>query len=229
MNLDEIRKNVEEYENTIIFLLLERSKYNFNKHIYKNINGIFYNLLADMEILYEKSGKFNNPIEHPFTNPKTTCLSPIKHEYNKILDSYHKEINHNSIILAYYISTFLPYICLEGPLKKNDNNISIMMRDIDLLQTISNRCHLGKVIGSIKVKENFIEFKKCKDDQAIYTLLTNKKVEETIINRIDKKIKIISDLVKNKNQIDLDNIKNIFNIIIVLTKEIQVKYIKTLL
>jgi monofunctional chorismate mutase len=224
MNLNEIRKELQNYEIKIIWAIIERSNFNYHKAVYNNSNSLFNNLLKDIEIIYEKNGYYNNPQHHSFTNPKITYNKPIKYTLNKILDTNHKQINHNPIIIQDYFNNILTLISNKNK-NVHEDPVNIIKSDIKLLQLISNRCHLGKIVASIKVKQTPLNYIKCKTNQDIYNLLTNIEVEQKIFNRIIEKTKLINNLIENK--INEDTIKQIFNLIIQYTKQIQINYIKT--
>lgn len=234
MELVDIREILANYENKIIWGLLQRSKYPNHPSIYKtnSTDSIFSQLLGDFEKIGDKYGKYSGPEELPFTeiikdNPNT-IFNYHKHPYNKLLESDHQHINDNPIILSVYQELILPSICLD---KTNTNKISLenlVTSDIQLLQIISTRCHLGKIVASIKFKNNPQAYQNCQSDAEIYQLLTNTQVETNILDRIQKKLDIFNQLDTN-HHLNKSNLKHIFIKIMDLTKLIQVKYLNLLL
>ena len=113
-------------------------------------------------------------------------------------------------------------ICLEGI---DENMGSAITADINLLQAISRRCHLGKVVAAIKLKDHGTQYQQCQEDGDILKLLTNSPVELDILLRITNKTKLIKTISPHSKNIDTSDIETIFQQIITITKMIQVEYI----
>ena len=225
MNLNDIRTTLQDCEYSIIYALLERSRWKYQSSLYTNKKSLFFQLLKDTETIHEKAGRYNNPEEHPFTSITLTNTNHKRFQLNQLLESNHKTINHNQVILKYYTKTILPLICQPG---HDDNMGSAITADINLLQAISRRCHLGKVVAAIKLKDSPQLYQNCQNNQDILDTLTNQLVEKKILTRIHDKTNIIKDISPHAKNINPQDIKNIFSQIIIITKNIQVDYLQQL-
>lgn len=222
MNISDIRKTIQDCEYSIIYALLERSRWKYQKTLYSNKKSLFYQLLTDTEIIHEKVARYNSPEEHPFTKLNITNTTPKRYLYHQILESNHKSINHNTSILNYYINNILPMISLEGT---DDNMGSAITADINLLQAISRRCHLGKVVSALKFRDNLDKYLECNNVNDILDCLTNSQIEKKILTRIIDKTQLIKTIAPHSTNIDPIDIESIFKTIMDITKQIQVDYI----
>ena len=225
MQLKDIRSTLQDCEYSIIYALLERSRWKYQESLYNNPNSLFYELLKDTESIHEKAGRYKSPEEHPFTNIQLTNTTPKRYLYHQLLESQHKSINHNTSILNYYTKSILPMICQPG---QDENTGSAITADINLLQAISRRCHLGKIVAAIKFRENNKLYLECQQPDDILKVLTNTQVEQEILTRIDSKTKLIKTIAPHAKNIDSHSIQSIFKKIMSITKDIQVDYIHKL-
>ena len=143
------------------------------------------------------------------------------------LEKEHKTININHDIRNFYFTNCIPKISVEG----YDENIgSSQLSDINILQLMSRRIHLGKVVAEAKLQRsdgNTQNYMTCSHHQ-IMKEITDEKREEIVLNRIFQKsteyLKIFKQTHKN-SPLSSKIITGIFkDFIIPLTKEVQVYY-----
>lgn len=227
MQLRDIRELLRRCEDSIIFALLERARWKRNQDVYANCPSLFTDLLQKTERAHSEVGRYQCPEEHPFTHIK----SPSEHYQNKkyqlsgLLMEDHKTINHNAKILELYLEKIIPTITPEG---EDENAGSAAVADVNLLQAISRRIHLGKVVAEIKFSQpgGEINYRKCQNYEDLMNQLTNEVVEHNILLRIREKSNIFGGN-KTDSYLPEEVIVSIFrDFIIPLTKEIQVEYLQ---
>ena len=231
-------RGIKECENSIIFAILERARWKSNDNAYFNgkSKSIFTRMLVGTECLHDKLGRYNSSEQHPFTDimldrevdgdrdvEGNDFLSESKMKY--FLNRRHMSININNTILENYFKKVLPKITKPG---SDDNLVSVVTADINLLQVISRRIHLGKLVAQIKYNEEPKWYRQSHTELEITEKLTNKEVEETILERVGEKQKKIMCLV-NDEILECDCIKEIYrDLIIPLTKQVEIRYFRLL-
>lgn len=235
MELSDIRDMLRECENSIIFAILERSRWKRNPSSYHKLShgdSLFSSMLKGTEDLHQRLGRYHCPEESPFTKLESKVKKDIfpkkKYQINTYLHPNHLVINDNKIILDNYFKFLLPLITRDG---EDENQGSAVTADINLLQALSRRIHLGKLVAEIKYRENPSAFMD-KNRDTIYQNLTNDEVENVILERLNKKILHLVDdnnelfSIPNSNLVK-NNIISIYqDYIIPLTKEVEIKYFK---
>jgi chorismate mutase len=233
LKLENIRSNLIRQEETIIFSMIERAQFAENGIIYTNgailpdyPGSFMFFLLSETEKIHSKVRRFTAPDEHPFSSdlpkPFSTTMKyewPIKKT----------AININSKILSIYIENMIPLMCKEG----DDGNYgSSAVSDVNILQALSKRIHYGKFVAEskfMKDENEYIKLIKAMDKQKIYDLLTDNKVEEQVLNRVEIKASTYGQdpLSKNKEyKIKPEVIRDIyFKWVIPLTKEVEILYL----
>lgn len=226
MELSKIRDILRKSEDSIIFALLERSRWRGNADIYDNKPSLFSELLDKTEEVHSEMGRYKCPEEHPFTNIESdTTYLQKEYKLSSYLMKCHKNINHNNIILSEYLDKFLPLICSEG---NDENSGSAAVADINLLQAISRRIHLGKVVAEVKYNEPDAvdSYAKCVDQNDFLRLLTNQLIEDAIIERVRHKANQYGGNTGD-SPLNQDIVASIFReFIIPFTKNVQVDYLK---
>jgi len=234
LKLENIRSNLIRLEETIIFSLIERAQFAQNKIIYrtngipiKNYSGSFMlYLLSGTEKLHAMVRRYTAPDEHPFTEvPKEQLLSPLAYEW----PIKKTEININAEILETYIDKIIPLICK----KEDDGNYgSSSVNDISTLQAFSKRIHYGKYVAEAKFQDSSLEYTKlikASDSGAIMQRLTDKKVEEHLLERVSLKAQTYGQEPDVKNpvfKINPEIIKKIYaDYIIPFTKKVELLYL----
>ena len=222
MKLDEIRNELRSCENSIIFALLERNRWKRNEKAYHWMGGttpLFESLLQSVEEAHARAGRYACPEEHPFTPVPSPPVSHPPYQLECFLEENHTTINHNSRIRELYFRDVLPNITEEGHC---ENQGSAVTADIHLLQAISRRIHLGKVVAESKYRDQPHVYNKLDTDETIIAHITNDVVETCIIDRIRDKTSRFSD-----TQELVEVIVAVFrDIIIPETKQVQLQYIR---
>ena len=236
MEITDIRAILRECENSIVFAIFERSRWKSNPSAYtidaSTGKSLFTHLLEEMEQVHTKFGRYNCPEEHPFTNIDTVHLvnsNNKSYDIDRFLDKRHISINNNETIIEKYFNLLLPKITEEG----DDENLgSAVTADINLLQALSRRIHLGKIVAQSKYNSNKEWYINTQTDEDYFIRLTNLEVENSILERLEKKIKNFNnELVYNFPSIRFkpSQIVDIYrDFIIPETKQVQICYFKLL-
>lgn len=222
MKLDEIRNELRSCENSIIFAILERNRWKHNEKAYRWIGGttpLFESLLLSVEGSHAKAGRYSCPEEHPFTIVSSPPVPHPPYQLEFFLEENHTTINHNTRIRELYFRDILPHITEEGHC---ENQGSAVTADIHLLQAISRRIHLGKVVAESKYRDHPDVYNKLDTDENIMHHITNNVVETSILDRIrDKTARF------DETKALVEAIVAVFrDIIIPETKQVQIQYIR---
>ncbi len=222
IDLERVREELTRLEDNIIISLFNRIQFRLNKKIYipgrieiPNYKGSFLDFLfSGTEKLHASAGRYLDQEEHPFYSdtPTDTIIQ------RKVEDiGLKRTVNLNPKIKKLYLEA-LPLICQSG----DDNKYgSAAIADINCLQNISRRVHIGEQVAEAKFQEDpegYIKFIRTEDREAILRKLTNTNVEKMILSRVKEKgeryninPKFIWKFYKEK--------------IIPLTKEVEVRYL----
>lgn len=246
LDLPALRSRLVRLEDTIIFLLIERAQFPRNDLVYasggfdlpgcdKNISFLDW-FLHEQEVVYAKGRRYLSPDQLPFTkNLPEPVLPPIK--YPAIL--HPNSINENERIKEFYVNTILPELCKHLNINDaKDSYGSSAVTDIECLQALSTRIHFGKFVAEVKFQketELMTKLIKARDSQGIYDAITNKAVEQQILERLYKKASTYgrdpSDSSSTQNSMAFPIVKpdvvvSLYkNFVIPLTKEVEVEYL----
>jgi len=141
--------------------------------------------------------------------------------------------------MEFYLNRIVPAVCVQ---KDDQNYGSSATCDVACLQALSQRIHYGKFVAETKFRDpkdqqQYIKLIKACDKEAIETLLTNKKVEESLLNRLRRKAltygqDITNDLKLDDNElsknlkINVDVVVELYEKwVIPLTKQVEVEYL----
>lgn len=186
-------------EDTITFHLIERAQFPANKTIYvaggvpipgSNLSLMDY-LLREQEKLQSRVRRYESPDEHPFFPDalETPILEPL--EYPEIL--HPNDVNENETIKKRYIEEIIPSVCPQNRIDRGvsqENYGSSATCDVNLLQALSRRIHFGKFVAESKFQEEtekFVRLIKSADRKGIDDAITNSKVEQLVLKRIETK------------------------------------------
>ncbi|KAL3650912.1 chorismate mutase [Castilleja foliolosa] len=242
LNLESLRKCLVRQEDTIVFSLIERSKYPMNSAMYDDdklgtavLSASFFDFfIKESEALQAKAGRYTSPEENAFfpDNLPAPLLPPVNHA--PVLHPPGASININEKILNLYVKTLLPLVAAEG----DDRNYApTATSDLICLQALSRRIHFGKFVAEVKFKDapqDYYTAIRAKDREALMKLLTFESVEETIKKRVEKKAMVFGqDIDIKENDIDGKRYKVNPSIVsrlygefvIPLTKFVQVEYL----
>ena len=221
ITLDQIREKMISLEDGVIMSFFNRALYKRNEKAYipgevkiKNFSGSLFEFsFLQIERGYSVLGRYLNGEEYSFF--PLTAESEV---FRKVEDlGIEKSINVNPLILNDYLD------CLKNICKPGDDNQygSAIEWDALCLQFLSKRIHLGKQVAEAKYQENPVEYQRminAKDEAGLMTKLTNLKVEDNVLLRVNQKgeryninSQFISDFYRAK--------------IIPLTKEVEVRYL----
>ncbi|CAA2987106.1 chorismate mutase 2 isoform X1 [Olea europaea var. sylvestris] len=237
LNLDTLRKILVREEDTIIFSLIERAKYPINSPLYDKRPGLsgslFEFFVKESEAVQAKAGRYSSAEENAFfPDNLPPPLLPLR-DNEQVLHPRGASININEQISNMYHKQLLPLITSNG----DDRNYAITAgRDLDCLQALSRRIHLGKFVAEIKFREspeNYTRAIRAQDKDALMKLLTFTSVEEMIKNRVEKKAMVFGqevDLKENDNvgkyKVNPSVVSRLYGEwVIPLTKFVEVEYL----
>nr|ODN83899.1 chorismate mutase [Cryptococcus depauperatus CBS 7841] len=219
LSLDSIRSQLIRLEDTIIFLLIERAQFAYNKRIYErgafqselNFNGSWLEwFMYETECFHGKLSNFVcSPDEHPFTpldklpNPiiRPQKFPPLLHEPAVA----HPSVNVNARILGFYVEHIVPGITgigREDNVLEDDGNYgSSATRDVEVLQALSRRIHFGKSLVTrmfvseskfLSAPQDFIPhiLANPPNTEALANLITKPAVEAKLLVRLANKARL---------------------------------------
>ncbi|KAI1853107.1 hypothetical protein JX265_011388 [Neoarthrinium moseri] len=248
LDLANIRFQLIRLEETIIFHLIERVQFPYNKSIYtpgaieigQEPGDSFMDwYLRKQEELQALIRRYESPDEYPFfhqTAKVKPVLAPL--EYPKILHA--NDVNVNDKIRQYYVETFLPGVCpdfgREDRGESKENYGSSATCDIACLQAISRRIHFGKFVAESKFRseqDHFTALIRAEDRDGIGNAITKPEVEKQVLKRLKQKAETYGrdpaahgNGEATKSKIDADKVVEMYEqFVIPLTKEVEVEYL----
>ncbi|CAN0391375.1 unnamed protein product [Ectocarpus sp. 12 AP-2014] len=196
-SLESVRGSLIRQEETIIFALIEREQFRCNNAIYTDrtfrVNrsdaadiygrdGSFLEyMLCETEKLHATVRRYMSLEElafFPMFLPEP-ILPPL--DFPRLLAP--NDVNVNDQILKRYVSEIVPMICEPGD---DDQHGSSVVCDVNALQALSRRVHLGKFVAESKFQEDsktYQDLCRAGDARGVLELLTNKAVEEKVLKR----------------------------------------------
>ncbi|KAI9202240.1 chorismate mutase [Polychytrium aggregatum] len=240
ISLSKLRDELVRMEDTIIFALVERSLFSQNTIIYKHkgfefsdYDGSFLEyFLHETECVHAKVRRYTSPDEYPFTaNLPEPILPPLA--FPKLLIP--NDINVNQQLVELYTSKIVPLICVDG----DDGNYgSSATKDVEALQILSRRIHMGKYVAEAKFNDpaqhdQYVALIKAQDRDGLMALLTNAAVEERLLRRVEKKAMIYGQEIDDSDKpstghlrLPLKLVSDLYEEhIIPLTKQVEVDYL----
>ncbi|CAK8533458.1 unnamed protein product [Lathyrus sativus] len=243
LTLDHIRHSLIRQEDSIIFSLLERAQYCYNKETYDpdafSMDGFHGSLVEYMvketEKLHAMVGRYKSPDEHPFfpDGLPEPLLPPL--QYPQVLHPIAESININGNVWSVYFRNLIPQLVKEG----DDGNYgSSAVCDVMCLQALSKRIHYGKFVAEAKFQAAPDSYKAAiiaQDKEKLMEMLTYPEVEEAIKRRVEMKAKtygqeVIINMEEQKSEpvykINPSLVADLYSDwIMPLTKEVQVAYL----
>ncbi|KAK1923164.1 chorismate mutase [Papiliotrema laurentii] len=249
LSLDHIRSQLIRLEDTIIFLLIERSQFAQNPKIYQagqfqqdtGFAGSWLEwFLFEIESFHAKARRYTSPDEYPFT-PIERLPKPIiaAQEYPTLLHkpaASHPSVNVNDKILKFYVDRIVP-----GVTKQTDdgNYGSAATRDVEVLQALSRRIHFGMFVSESKflsAPHDFIPhiLASPPNTAALAGLITKPEVEAKLLVRLENKAKLYGaemdadgNIVEaGRTRINVGEIVHMYrDYVIPLTKDVEVDYL----
>ncbi|CAO3701932.1 unnamed protein product [Rhizopus stolonifer] len=239
-SLDKLRSTLIRLEDTIIFALIERAQFALNPCIYQtgalefkgatgDKNFLEY-FLWETEKVHAKVRRYTSPDEYAFTSPLPEPILPAL-KFDEFL--YPNGININNKIMDIYQKDILSVICKNV----DDMNYgSSATKDIEALQALSKRIHFGKFIAESKFRSNpseYIKLALAEDREKIDELLTNKQVEQKVLERLRRKALVYGQTLDEEQEgtskhlrIPVELVVELYKRwVIPLTKEVEVDYL----
>ncbi|CAG8495130.1 6059_t:CDS:2 [Dentiscutata heterogama] len=239
ISLERLRETLIRLEDTIIFALIERAQFSYNKPVYEpgfykykdceDFEGSFLEyFLRESEKVHASIAKvrrYQSPDEYPFTTgPLPDPIIPPL-EYPQILKP--NNININAKIMEFYVEKIVPSLCA---MDDDQNYGSAATRDVFVAEA---------KFRDPELQPKYIEYIKSRDSKAIEELLTNKKVEEALLKRLKRKALIYGQDITEAGDFKLDaehpskylkiNVDLVVELyekwVIPLTKEVEVSYL----
>lgn len=235
LNLESLRKSLIRQEDTIIFSLIERSKFPINSILYEDSPSasLFHFFLKESEAVQAKAGRYTSPEENAFFPDALPppVLPPPKHK--PVLHPSGACININEKILDLYFKTLLPLVAAKGD---DGNYAATAANDLACLQALSRRIHFGKFVAEVKFRDapqDYTPAIRAKDREGLMKLLTFESVEEAIKKRVEKKAKVFGQDVEvevsesnGKYKVEPTVVSQLYGEwVIPLTKLVQVEYL----
>ena len=194
--------------------------------------------LREQERLQSLIRRFESPDEYPYFPDalQKPILQPLN--YPKIL--HPNDVNINDKIKESYLEHFLPAACRDfgrGDRGETQENYgSSAMCDIACLQALSRRIHFGKFVAESKFRterERFTALIKAGDREGIDEAITNKAVEQKVLERLALKAKTYGtdpslgpQGQESQGKINVDAVVTMYEkFVIPLTKVVEVEYL----
>mmetsp|Transcript_7940 Transcript_7940/g.8689 ORF Transcript_7940/g.8689 Transcript_7940/m.8689 type:complete len:381 (-) Transcript_7940:49-1191(-) len=239
-SLDSIRSTLVRQEETIIFALIERAQFRRNPDIYDpkyakltNIYGtpisFFEWMMIETEKLHAKVRRYTSPEEHPFFEYLLPPPMLPDLQYPELLSVKKSEVNVNHEIMRWYVEKIIDRLCISGD---DEQHGSSVITDINALQAISRRVHMGKFVAESKYQSNpdvFNQLVKDNNVVGIVNQLTNVEVERSVLRRAFVKASHYGRDITGHfdgSKIDPMLIVDIYrDMVIPLTKDVEIRYI----
>jgi len=234
LKLENIRSILIRQEETIIFSLVERAQFCQNNKIYKenefsipSFNGSFVDyLLYGTETLHATIRRYTSLDELPFSKKLPDPILP-KRDFEEAIKI--NKVNINSTIKNIYELKIIPTICENGD---DDQYGSAAVCDVICLQALSKRIHYGKFVAESKFLSDvktFSKFIKTKNRSELMKKITNQKVEDKLLKRVEKKTATYGQEIGSKKReykIEPAFVAELYKKwIIPLTKKVEVDYL----
>ncbi|KAJ9458723.1 Chorismate mutase 3 [Diplonema papillatum] len=238
LKLDSFRGQLIRQEETIIFALIERAQFKANLPVYgkeSGVNGLSLldYMMRESEIVHARVRRFTSPDEHAFF-PEVLDVQPILPalDYPRVIMP--NQININEKIKSLYTNSLIPKLTEPGVHPESYGSTTVS--DIACLQALSKRIHFGKFIAEAKFQADtprYTELINNNDSDGLMQELTNLKVEEMVLNRVELKADTYGTDPQNKDsgcltgkKISSKLIRDLYaGVVMPLTKEVQVQYL----
>lgn len=238
LSLDSIRQTLIGLEDTIIFNLIGRASFPLNSPAYapntKNNSSLMELLVKGTEAIQAQGGRYQTPEEVPFFPDRLPSAIVRTNSCSQILPPAPASVSVNKNIWDMYLNQFLPLLAAKG----DDGNYALAVSsDIVCLQALSRRIHYGKYVAEVKFRcapEAYSAAIRTKDTEALMNMLTDKKVEAMVKQRVEKKAMIFGQEVtlsttcnnSSNYKVNPSLVSRLYNEwVIPLTKDVEVEYL----
>ena len=148
-------------EETIIFALIERAQYRRNYDIYnpKKVKlrdpygaplSFLEWMLIETEKLHAKVRRYTSPEEHPFYESLLPAPILTELKFPKLLSVQKRDVDVNNEVMRWYVEKIIDRLCADGD---DEQHGSSVICDINALQALSRRIHLGKFVAESKFQK----------------------------------------------------------------------------
>jgi chorismate mutase len=225
-------------EDTITFHLIERAQFPLNATVYvaggipipNSQLSLFEWILREQERLHSLVRRYQAPDEYAFFPDALEKPILTELQYPAIL--HENDVNVNQQIKEGYIKNILPMVCQSRKERseQQENYGSSATVDVLVVQSMSRRIHIGKLVAESKFQaetERFVKLIKAEDRKGIDEAITNAKVENQILDRLRLKAKTYgTDPEGAMGKIDVEAVVGVYrDVIIPLTKIVEVEYL----
>ncbi|KAL3650911.1 hypothetical protein CASFOL_007314 [Castilleja foliolosa] len=194
LNLTSLRDLLIRQEDTIVFCLIERSKYPLNRQLYVKDKRLNISLLDifiyNSEAVQSQAGRYLSETENKFSE-KASWPPVSSPKCPPVLYHAGACINRNDQILDYYVNTLLPQIAANGD--DDWNYVPTEATDLTCLQALSWRIHLGKFVAETKFNQApkaYTALIKAQNKTGLSEKLTDTNIEDQIIKRVEEKARV---------------------------------------
>ncbi|ONK70444.1 uncharacterized protein A4U43_C05F33790 [Asparagus officinalis] len=240
LSLGSVRDSLIRQEDSIVFALIERSRFPFNPKAYRrseDCGGVSPAKLfvREAEAAHAKVGRYQNPEENPFFPDDLPSPMLPPYDYPQIFHPASASVCVNKHIWDMYFNEFLPLFACKGD---DGNYAATVAADLVCLQALSRRIHYGKHVAEVKFREApeaYSPLIRARDTNGLMKLLTFEKVEEMVKKRVAKKAKVFGQNVhledkadgdEGKCKIDPSLVSRLYaDWVMPLTKHVEVEYL----
>ncbi|KAL9226806.1 hypothetical protein vseg_002575 [Gypsophila vaccaria] len=240
LSLDSIRQTLVGLEDTIVFSLIERSKFALNSPAYENVTFLGFHgslmdhLIQGSEAVQALGGRYQSPEEVPFfPNDLPPSLVNCRN-CSQELPAAAASVSVTKNISDFYVNQFLPLLVPKG----DDGNYALSVSaDLVCLQALSRRIHYGKFVAEAKFRNDTKGYSaaiRANDVDTLTNLLTDETVEAMVKQRVAKKAMVfgqdvtLSDSNNNSTDFKVDPalVSRLYNDwVIPLTKHVEIAYL----
>lgn len=246
LSLPHIRYQLIRLEDSVLFYLIERAQFPLNPTIYKpgalplpsphESMSFSAFVLREQEKLQSQIRRFQSPDEYPFFPDAMMPLILPPLEYPKIL--WENDVCVNDDLMKSYVDIIVPSVCVkpvreERKVDAQENYGSAATADVNCLQSLSRRIHFGKFVAESKflsATDKFVALIKDEDREGIDAAITDKKVEEKVLDRLRRKAEMYGADPYMEGQaprkVDVEAVVAMYrDHVIPLTKVVEVEYL----
>lgn len=234
LSLDDIRSALCRLEETILFGLIERSRYRHNPVIYQadgvghflggeNLVGF---LLRDCERSHARVRRYLSPDEIPFFPGLPAPLLPGLEIPNPLRAG---PVNLNPELRSAYEQQMVPFLCRPGDDRQWGSSA---VNDVALLQSMSKRVHYGQFVAESKCRrdpDRFGKLIRTGDEDALHRAITDPDAETLVLERVRRKAAVYGAELSTGTDggaADPDKVREIYGRwLIPLNKQVQVRYL----
>ncbi|EES13917.1 chorismate mutase 2 [Sorghum bicolor] len=215
LSLDTVRDFLTREEDTIVFSLIERTKYPLNRPAYEplhfgdgaahRLNASFAELfIRESEAVQSKAGRYQSLQEIPFFAYRVPFTLAPPYNFTRDLYPAAALLNVNDAIWSMYFNELLPLLAKNG----DDGNYAVTVdADLACLQVLSRRINYGRYVAEVKFRgdqQTYTSLIQAKDRDALMKLLTSEAQEDVVKRRVEKKAVVFGQTITLDGPIQTD-------------------------